>query len=115
MRSSKYSVFDHINHTGHWRQLTVRTTREEGGTMAIVEFVVQETTAVRYFSILLLKIINIPAINLDIYILKCGHCFFIQETSTNIFILSVLLSEIIECYRKYRKLKYTFYTAQWPL
>lgn len=58
MRSSKYSVFDHINHTGHWRQLTVRTTREEGGTMAIVEFVVQETTAVRYFSILLLKIIK---------------------------------------------------------
>ncbi|XP_025089392.1 tRNA (uracil-5-)-methyltransferase homolog A-like [Pomacea canaliculata] len=43
--SSTYPVFDHRTHEGHWRQLTVRTTRERGGIMGVAEFVVQNTTA----------------------------------------------------------------------
>lgn len=46
--SSTYPVFDHRTHEGHWRQLTVRTTRERGGIMGVAEFVVQNTTAVSH-------------------------------------------------------------------
>ncbi|XP_076453261.1 tRNA (uracil-5-)-methyltransferase homolog A-like isoform X2 [Babylonia areolata] len=44
VRQSLYPPFNHRTHCGHWRQLTVRTTRGEGGTLAVAEFVVNNTT-----------------------------------------------------------------------
>ncbi|KAL8599977.1 hypothetical protein ACOMHN_038976 [Nucella lapillus] len=44
VRQSEYTTFDHRTHSGHWRQLTVRTAKAGGGILAVAEFVVHHTT-----------------------------------------------------------------------